>query len=60
MRRLIVFFALLLFAGSRSRMIAATSGNAPIVHLSDRGAVVSAVRNIRLVMKGGQIVRGPQ
>src|SRR3954454_3774474 len=58
-------------------MIAATSGNARILHLSDRGAVrpglladlvaidgdptrdVSAVEHVRLVMKGGQIVRGP-
>ena len=58
-------------------MIAATSGNARILHLSDRGAIrpglladlvavdgdpsrdVSAVRNIRLVIKGGRIFRGP-
>ena len=58
-------------------MIAATSGNAGIFHLTDRGAVrpglladlvavdgdptrdVNAVRNVRLVMKGGEIVRGP-
>ena len=57
-------------------MIAATSGNARILHLSDRGAIksglladlvaiegdptrdVSVVRNIRLVMKGGHIVKG--
>ncbi len=58
-------------------IIAATSGNAHILHLTDRGAIkpglladlvavegdptqdVSAVRNVRLVMKGGQIVRAP-
>jgi imidazolonepropionase-like amidohydrolase len=58
-------------------LIAATSGNARIFHLPDRGEIrpglladlvavagdpsrdVSAVREVRLVMKGGQIVRGP-
>jgi imidazolonepropionase-like amidohydrolase len=58
-------------------LIAATSGNARIFHLTDRGQVrpglladlvaidgdptrdVSAVEHVRLVMKGGQIVRGP-
>jgi len=57
-------------------LIAATSGNARIFRLADRGEVrpgliadlvvvdgdptisVSAVRNVRMVMKGGQIVRG--
>jgi imidazolonepropionase-like amidohydrolase len=56
-------------------MIAVTSGNARILHLTDRGAIrpglladivavegdptrdVSAVRNIRLVIKGGHIVK---
>jgi imidazolonepropionase-like amidohydrolase len=56
-------------------MVAATSGNARIFHLSDRGEVrqglladlvavdgdptrdVSAVRNVRFVMKGGRVIR---
>jgi imidazolonepropionase-like amidohydrolase len=56
-------------------MTAATSGNARIFRLTDRGTIrpglladlvavegdptrdVSAVRNIRLVMKGGQIIK---
>jgi imidazolonepropionase-like amidohydrolase len=58
-------------------LIAGTSGNARIFHLTDRGEVrpglladliavegdptrdVSAVEHVRLVIKGGQIVRGP-
>ena len=58
-------------------LIAATSGNARIFHLTDRGEVrpglladlvavegdptrdVSAVEHVGLVIKGGQIVRGP-
>ena len=58
-------------------MIAATSGNAHIFHLTDRGAIkpglladlvavdgdptrdVSAVEHVRLVMKGGEVVRAP-
>ena len=58
-------------------LIAATSGNARILHLTDRGAIrpgsladlvavdgdptrdVAAVEHVRLVMKGGKLVRGP-
>ena len=58
-------------------LIAATSGNARIFHLSDRGAVrpglladlvavdgdptrdLTAVRRVRLVIKGGTVVRAP-
>ncbi len=58
-------------------LIAATSGNARIFHLSDRGAVrsglladlvavdgdpvrdLTAVRRIKMVIKGGQVVRAP-
>jgi imidazolonepropionase-like amidohydrolase len=58
-------------------LIAATSGNAHILRLTDRGEIrsglladlvavdgdptrdVSAVEHVRLVMKGGEIVRGP-
>jgi imidazolonepropionase-like amidohydrolase len=58
-------------------LIAATSGNARIFHLADRGAIrpglladlvavdgdpsrdVSAVEHVRMVMKGGRIVREP-
>ena len=58
-------------------LIAATSGNASIFNLSDRGAIrqglladlvavngnptqdVSAVRSVRLVIKGGQVIRAP-
>jgi imidazolonepropionase-like amidohydrolase len=58
-------------------LISATSRNAKILHLTDRGAIrpglladlvavegdptrdVSAVEHVRMVMKGGAIVRGP-
>lgn len=58
-------------------LISATSGNAKILHLADRGSIkpglladlvavegdptkdVSAVEHVRLVIKGGAIVRGP-
>jgi imidazolonepropionase-like amidohydrolase len=58
-------------------LIATTSGNARILHLTNRGAIrpglladviavegdptrnVSAVRNVRLVVKGGTVVRAP-
>ena len=58
-------------------MIAATSGNARILHLADRGSIrpgqladlvavegdptqdLSALRRVRLVIKGGEVVRAP-
>ena len=58
-------------------LVAATSGNARILHLAGRGAIrpglladlvavegdptrdVSAVRKVRLVIKGGRVVRAP-
>ena len=66
-------------AGMRTAdvLVAATSGNAAIFHLSDRGSVrpglladlvavdgdptrdISTVRNVRLVIKGGKVVRAP-
>lgn len=66
-------------AGMRADQVlaAATSGNARIFHLTDRGEVrpglladlvavdgdptqnISAVRNVKLVMKGGRLVRAP-
>jgi len=62
---------------SQDVLVAATSGNAAIFHLADRGAVrpglladlvavsgdptrdISAVRNVKLVVKGGKVVRAP-
>jgi imidazolonepropionase-like amidohydrolase len=59
-------------------MVAATSGNARILHLADRGSIrpglladlvavegdptqdLSAVRKVRLVIKGGKVVRDGQ
>lgn len=66
-------------AGMRTAdvLVAATSGNAAIFHLSDRGSVrpglladlvavdgdptrdISAVRNVKMVIKGGKVVRAP-
>jgi imidazolonepropionase-like amidohydrolase len=66
-------------AGMRTAdvLVAATSGNAAIFHLSDRGSVrpglladlvavdgdptrdISTVRNLKLVIKGGKVVRAP-
>ena len=66
-------------AGMRTAdvLVAATSGNAAIFHLTDRGSVrpglladlvavegdptrdISMVRNVKLVIKGGKVVRAP-
>jgi imidazolonepropionase-like amidohydrolase len=66
-------------AGMRTAdvLVAATSGNAAIFHLTDRGSVrpglladlvavdgdpirdISTVRNVKLVIKGGKVVRAP-
>lgn len=61
----------------RDAVVAATSGNARILHLDDRGSIrpglladivavggdptrdVSALRDVRFVMKGGQVIRQP-